>query len=179
MPAHAKIQTSSLKLKAVNSELETKLTVALSQYGRSVGRYKASFPTPSHDFSLVLEGKTNHGKDFRRLGSGIVEPKTAVIHILSAPNGFVIERGSSTSLVFALHCYNRREKFYVKVNELHNLTIKKPKALHCTPNKMSMFTVSFKAPITGKKGNTHNAVVTVSGRRSGTKASKLVQLLIV
>ena len=181
VPAHNKTQPSSFKLKVVSDTFATLHAASLKQYGRVPGRYKGSFPTPSSDFSLVLEGKTKQGKAFKRLGNGIIKPKSAMVHVLSAPKGFAVKTGSKspTILKFALHCFSGNELFDVKVNKQKRFTVKKPRALRCTPKHMTLFTLSFRAASAAKKGETRNVVVSLYNKKSGTKTSKHVQLLLV
>jgi len=181
VPAHGKTDTSSYKLQVVDDALKTLRTVSLKQYGRAPGRYKGSFPTPSSEFTLVLKGRTKKNKPFKRLANGLVEPKSAIIHMFSAPKGLSLQAGSksSTRLTFALHCYNGKEMYNLKVNEPKTFSVMRPKGLECSPNRVTKFSVSFKAPISAKRGKIHNVVITVTGKRSGVKASKHIQLLIV
>lgn len=181
VPAHNRTEPSSYKLKIVNDALKTLHTIPLEKYGRAPGRYKGTIPTISNDFQLVLKGKTKKNKPFKRLANGIIKPKYTIIHVFSAPDGFSVQAGnkSSTKLVFAVHCYKGEELYDVKVNEPTKFAINKPKGLNCVPNRKCVFAVSFRAPSSAKKGNIHNVIVTAIGKKSGIKASKHVQLLIV
>ena len=181
VPAYNRTEPSSYKLKIVSDDLKTLHKIPLEKYGRAPGRYKGTFPTPTTDFRLVLEGKTKKNKAFKRLANGIIKPKYTIIHVFSAPNGFSVKAGSksSTKLVFAVHCYKGEEDYDVKVNEPSRFAVNKPKGLKCVPNRKCLFAVSFRAPSSAKKGNIHNVIVTVIGKKSGIKASKHVQLLIV
>ena len=180
VPAYAKTQPSTYKLQIINDALKIMHVVSLKQHGRAPGRYKGSFPTPSIDFRLVLEGKTKSNKLFKRLANGIIRPKSTIIHVFSAPRGFSVQAGrkSSTIVIFALHCYKGREMYDVKVSEMKKFAVRSPRRLNCIQNRMSVFPVSFRAPSSAKKGNTHNVFVTVISRRSGIKAGKHIQLLI-
>ena len=44
---------------------------------------------------------------------------------------------------------------------------------------MALFSVALKAPRSAKKGQTHDVVVSVVGKTSGTRASMHVQMLIL
>ena len=181
IPAHAKTEPSTYKLQIINDAMKTLHVASLKQHGRAPGRYKGTFPTPTTDFRLVLEGKTKKNKAFKRLANGIIKPKYTIIHVFSTPRGFSVRAGSrsSTIVIFALHCYKGREMYDVKVTEMKKFAVRSPRRLNCIQNRMSLFPVSFRAPSSAKKGNTHNAVVTVISKRSGIKAAKHIQLLIV
>ena len=100
--------------------------------------------------------------------------------MFSAPEGLSLQPGSksTTRLSFALHCYSGKEMYDLKVNEPKKFAVMKPRGLECIPNRVTTFSVLFKALSSAKRGNIHNAVVTVIGKRSGVKASKHIQLLI-
>eukprot|EP00112_Aurelia_sp_Birch-Aquarium-sp1_P025683 Seg868.7 transcript_id=Seg868.7/GoldUCD/mRNA.D3Y31 product="hypothetical protein" protein_id=Seg868.7/GoldUCD/D3Y31 len=180
VPAHKKTQPSSLQMQVVNSAFKPSLTVNLRQHGRSPGRYIGAFPTPSHDFKLILNGRTKENKPFKRLANGIVKPKSAVIHVFAAPRGFVLRRtGSSTILLFALHNFGASEHFHVRSKELKKYIYRQPKRIISIAGRMALFSVALKAPSSAKKGQTHDVVVSVVGKTSGTRASMHVQMLIL
>ena len=181
IPAHRRTKTSSLKLKVVNSVFKPSITISLKQYGRSAGRYLATFPTPAHDFKLIVEGMTRENTRFERLGNGIIKPRTLFFHVFFAPRGFALNSGSSRStiLMFALHNTGARENFEVKTNELGKTVVYVPKRVYGIPGRMSVFMIHFKAPKGSKKDEIHNVVITVVGKTTGAKASKCIQLLVV
>ena len=181
VPSHAKTVPSSLSLKVVDVDLNTIRTVSLRQHGRTNGRFKGTFPTPSHDFKLVLDGRTKSNRPFSRLGSGIIKPKEVIIHIFSAPRGFALTAGSSspTTILFAVHSYVARDVFEVRVDESKKFLTRLPRRVYGFPGRMALFSLAFKAPSGSKKGQAYNVVVSVIGKKTGFKSRKHVQLLIV
>ncbi len=165
----------------VNNAFKLPKTVSIRQQGRSPGRYAGNFYPPSHDFKLILEGKTKEGTLFKRTCPGIVKPSTALIHVFSAPRGFVMAAGSSrtTTVVFAVNNFGRTEAFDVKIKELKPAVQRYNKRLFVVSGRMALFPVAFKAPRNAKRGSTHEVVVSVVGQRSRSRASMLVQLLVV
>ena len=172
---------SSFKLKIVDVGLKTLRTVALKPHGKSGGRYKGSFPPPSHDFRLVLEGRTKINRPFSRLGTGIIKPKTVIIHVFSAPRGFAVTAGSRspTTIIFALHNYGSRDVFEVKADEPKKFISRLPRRVFGLPGRMALFSLSFKAPGGSKRGQSHNVVVSVIGKKTGAKSKKHIQLLVI
>ena len=171
---------SSYKLQVVDVDLNVLRKISLRQHGKAGGRYKGSFPAPSREFRLVLEGKTKINRPFNRLAAGVIKPKTVIIHVFSAPRGFTVTAGSSpTPVLFALHTYGVRDVFEVKADESKKFILRLPRRIYGLPGRMSLFSISFKAPSGSKKGRSHNVVITVVGKRSKAISRKHIQLLVV
>eukprot|EP00794_Sanderia_malayensis_P015844 gene15844-17441_t len=181
VPAHAKTIPSSYKLHIVNNAFKLPKTISIRQRGRSPGRYKGEFSPPTHDFKMILEGKTKEGVLFKRMCFGIVKPSTALIHIFSAPRGFVIHAGSSrtTTILFAANNFGSTEAFDVRVKDLKKSVKRYNKRLFVVSNRMALFPIAFKAPPGAKYGATHDVVVSIVGQRSKERANILIQLLVV
>ena len=180
VPAHAKTIPSSYRLEVVDVGLNVLSTISLKPHGKTNGRYKGSFAAPGGEFRLVLKGKTKRNRPFSRLATGILKPKSVMIHVHSAPRGFAVAAGGSRiTIIFALYSYRIPDAFSVEADESKKFIVRLPRRVFGRPGRMSLFAISFQAPRGSKKGRSHNVVITVVGRTSKIKSRKHIQLLIV
>ena len=177
---HGKTIPSSLELQIVTKDdLSVLKRCTLRQKAKQAERFTAQFKVPNGHFRIILKGKTKDHIPFQRLWAQTIKPQKALIHIFAAPKGRTVSSASShvNSMIFAAHTFANTERFSVDVHP-KDAVAQGSGDLTIVPGRASLFIIKLKATKEAKKGQLLHCIVSVTGKKSGIKASKVVPLHI-
>ena len=179
--AYVDQQTLEAELVTLEGDtITTKKPISLTSKSRKGIRYSFKFYPPNEIFKIKLKGKTNKGNPFQRISIKPIRHETLFVQMIFARNHGTVPKGRTSYAVFAVENVGSDEvvdfKSFGTLGTVERLSRRMGRA---RKGRVASFAVTFRGSAEAAKGATVTIVVSVKGRKSGSKSVIPVQFLVV
>ena len=160
--------------------ITTNKSVSLTSRSNKGVRYSFKFHPPKEIFKIKLKGKTKKGNPFQRIGDKLIKRETLLVRIIFVRNHYTVAKGRTSYAVFTVENYGGDEvvdfKCFGSLIVVERQSRRMGRALR---GRRASFFVTFRGKAHVTKGETVTTVVSVKGRKSGSKSVISVPFLVV
>ena len=179
--AYVDQQTLEAELVTLEGDtVTTKKPISLTSKSKKGIRYSVKFYPPNETFKIKLKGKTKKEIPFKVSPIKPIKHKTLLVQIIYARNHNTVPKGRASYAVFAIENVGSDEvadfKSFGILGTVERLSRRMGRACK---GRVASFSVTFRGSAKAAKGTTVIIVVSVKGRKSGSKSLISIPFLVL
>ena len=178
---HVDLRTLRAELVTLQGDvITTSRPVSLTSKDRKGIRYSFKFYPPNQVFKIKLKGRTKKGNSFERICHSPIKPESLVVKVLFARNDYTMSQGGTGYVIFMIENFGNDEVVDMTSFGSFGTVERQSRAMNrVRKGRQTTFSVTFRGNTKAVRGVTVTIVVSVKGRRSGSKSVMSVPLLVV
>ena len=154
--------------------------VSLKSKDRKGIRHSFKFYPPNQIFKIKLKGRTKKGNSFERVSHSPIKPESLLVNVMFARNDYTISQGRTGYVIFMIENVGNDEVVDITSFGSLGTVERQSRAMsRIRKGRKTPFSVTFRGNTKAERGVTVTVVVSVKGRKSGSKSVMSVPLLVV